>query len=270
MIAEPVRARGSTARAGAPRGLVIDPESPIISVARGSTPSLGHQVRAAPPDPASAASGPSPPTTSSSRSAQAERVEDALARRERLVGEHGERAPRRERVRSTSSDAVVGDRVVQQARRRRSRGTARRSPASIARPAAVSARRTSTRAPSPTIRPIASSVSGVPPRSAISWLAESARSRRESIERAVEIEDDQRGVGGPRGRRFPDGDTRDRQAVLARDVEDQPRDALGGRIAVEQVHRLAERLQQRRRADRRGAGSSCDRARDRSSPSRCA
>ena len=47
---------------------------------------------------------------------------------------------------------------------------------------------------------------------------------------------------GERRRRLPHGDAHHRQAVLLRLVEDQLRDALDGRVAVQQIHRLAELL----------------------------
>ena len=102
-------------------------------------------------------------------------------------------------------------------------------------------------APSPTILVMASCGSGAAPSSASSSLAESARSRDGIDQRAVEIEHDQAAeyVARCDGRRLPDRDAHDGQTLLARDVEDQPRDPFDGRIAVEQIDRLAERLQRR-------------------------
>src|SRR5687768_5444038 len=50
-------------------------------------------------------------------------------------------------------------------------------------------------------------------------------------------------VFGERRRCFPNGDARDRETLLARVLEDQAREALGGGIAVEQIDGLAELLQ---------------------------
>src|SRR5882672_10256048 len=144
-------------------------------------------------------------------------------------------------------------------------------------PIAANARATSVAAPAPTMRPMRSSASGSAPQSRSSRFAASAMSLRESMSvpsrsntmrrkapvttlerKAREDRREEcslralrplRSIVGPvfgEGCRcFPDGHANDRQSVLRRLVEDQPRNALDRRVAVDDVNRLAQRLQRR-------------------------
>src|SRR5712691_1687382 len=143
-------------------------------------------------------------------------------------------------------------------------------------PPASNARATSVAAPSPTIRPMRSSGSRPAPHSTSSALAASAMSRRESIsvpsrsntiKRKRSLKTSERRarkarreevalrasralrsrwwpVFSKRSGRLPDRHAYDGQTLLFGLVIDQLRDALDRRVAVEQIHRLSELLQQ--------------------------
>ena len=200
---------------------------------------------------------------------------------------------RRAAARGSSAASTLGDLRIRRgctagAARRRSpeSGPAHRPAAGIR--AAANARATSVAAPSPTMRPIAASDSGRAPHAARSAFADSARSRRESTSVPSRSKTMRRITNSDRGSRirrsavhpapYSANDVGVSQTLTRTTgrpwprgvVEDQARDPLDGRVAVEQVDRLAERLERRRPADRRAAGPSCDRARGRSSPSRSA
>src|SRR6185312_16641942 len=122
---------------------------------------------------------------------------------------------------------------------------------------AANARATSVAAPSPTMRPMRSSLSGAAPHSTSSALVAFARSRREStsVPSRSKTMSENAAVGaggsglavtaivGERRRRFPHRDADDGKTVLRRLVEDQFRDPLHGRVAVEEIDRLAEFLE---------------------------
>src|SRR5260221_2544953 len=124
-------------------------------------------------------------------------------------------------------------------------------------PLAANARATSVAAPSPTIRPIRSSGSELASQDSSKALAASAMSRREStrvpsrsktIRRNMAFEDVRscshlNAIFRKGRRRLPDLDAHHREALAAGVVEDQPGDALDSRIAVEQLHRLAQLLE---------------------------
>src|SRR5205085_8284501 len=140
-------------------------------------------------------------------------------------------------------------------------------------------RATSVAAPSPTMRPIVTSGRGAAPDSTSRAFIEAARSRRESTSvpsRSNTIKRCDRGkaalscqcsafshsfvgadLGRPcraeqapplravlreRGRRFPHGDADDGQSFSRGAIENQPGDSFDGRVAVEQINRLAELL----------------------------
>src|SRR5438093_8946136 len=106
-------------------------------------------------------------------------------------------------------------------------------------------------APSPTMRPMTSSPSGSAPDAASTALAESVRSRRESTSVPSRSKTMRRvltwllsaSVFGERCWRLPHLHADDREFLRAGIVEDQARDALDRRIAVEEIHRLTELLQ---------------------------
>src|SRR5436190_2485705 len=132
-------------------------------------------------------------------------------------------------------------------------------------PLAANARATSVAAPSPTMRPIAASDCVAQPHVASSALADSARSRRESTSvpsrsKTMKLITRFQDLTVPhpqilrsshfilqifsvRSRRFPDLDAHHRQALAGGVLEDQARDPFDGRVALEQVDRLAELLE---------------------------
>src|SRR5580704_12731481 len=107
-------------------------------------------------------------------------------------------------------------------------------------------------APSPTIRPMTSSENGCAPYETSVAFAESAMSLREStsvpsrsktMRRRLEATSSFCPVFGERSWRFPDLDAHHGKTLAGGVLENEPGDALDGRVAVEEIDRLAQLLQ---------------------------